>query len=615
MSPSPGRSADDAGGSDPTLLLAAASRAAQGHDVLPVIPEFELLGELGRGGMGIVYKARRKGQGDVVAVKIIRKDRLQHDESVRRFRREAQAAARLNHPNIVRVFDSDHTGNIHFLVMEYVAGVTLERLVEQKGPIDAPLAVDFLRQTAHALAHAHEQGLVHRDIKPSNIMVVPGAGTKPDGTPGLIKVLDMGVARVLRNEHHPADTLSTLTQGGSVIGTADFVAPEQLEDPHGADIRADLYSLGCTFYFVLTGQVPFPGGSLVSKLDKQRWQVPAAVNTLRPGVPAAVADVVSRLLLKKAAERYASPTELIVALDELVRSNYTTSEPPVAKPRVSRTLTGHAGPVLCVDTSRDGTRAASAGKDQTIRLWDLEAGKALRVIPRQTQEVRALAFSHAGDKLAAAIGVSVRVFDVATGLEVQRLGGHSAAVRCLAFAADDRWLYSGGDDKTLRVWDLAAGREGQRFTRHGGAVTSLVALDGDRVLTASRDQSMRLWDLRSGQESRHWIVTGGPILDIAVAGELVASAHFDTILRLWKLDIDQPVGELAGHKQMVSGVGFLPDGSLVSISQDQTLRWWDLAEGREQACVEMSVNALAMVPGARRAVLAGADVAVLEFPE
>src|SRR4029077_6611866 len=123
---------------------------------------------------------------------------------------------------------------------------------------------------------------------PSNLMVTPSLGRNPDGTPARVKVLDMGVARVLQMEGAPGESLSTLTQGGSVIGTADYIAPEQLEDPHTADLRADLYSLGCTFYFLLTGSVPFPGGSLISKLDKQRWQKPAPIEQIRTEVSRAV---------------------------------------------------------------------------------------------------------------------------------------------------------------------------------------------------------------------------------------------------------------------------------------------------------------------------------------
>src|SRR5438132_2972284 len=165
----------------------------------PRLPDFEIVGELGRGGMGIVYKARQISRERTVALKVIRKDRLVHEDAVRRFRREAQAAARLAHPNIVLVYDSDHTGDTHFLVMEYVAGITLERLVEHYGPLPVAQACDYIRQAALGLQHAHEQALVHRDIKPANFMVTwPGAkpGEPPPAGRGMVKLLDMGVARL-----------------------------------------------------------------------------------------------------------------------------------------------------------------------------------------------------------------------------------------------------------------------------------------------------------------------------------------------------------------------------------------------------------------------------------
>jgi serine/threonine protein kinase len=620
--PNPGPKPELPGDQDPTLILSAAEKPRP-IEILPSIPDFNLLGELGRGGMGIVYKATRAEGDETVAIKVIRKDRLQHDDAVRRFRREAQAAARLNHPNIVRVFDSDHTGDTHFLVMEYVAGVTLERFVEQQGPIAYPLAVDFLRQSALALTHANEQGLVHRDIKPSNIMIVPPSGRKPNGEAALVKVLDMGVARVLESEHHPGEALSTLTQGGSVIGTADFVAPEQLEDPHGADVRADLYSLGCTFYFVLVGEVPFPGGSLISKLDKQRWAIPAPVNVARPEVVATVAEVIAKLLAKKPVDRFQTPAELVAALDELARTNYASWEPAGPVPREVRAFHGHSGKVTCVAISTGGRRAASSGDDKTIRVWEVATGKPISSVPKQAQEVRAVAFSQDGERLAAAVGVSVRLFDAKTGKELQRLSGHSSAVRCLAFSPDDRWLFSGSDDKTLRVWDVQLGREVQRLARHGGAVTCLaVGHDGDSVYTGSRDQSLRRWDIRSGQESLNLTVSGGPILGVALSadGLRAATAHFDTVLRLWNLETGASIGELLGHKQMVTGVAFLPDGkTLLSTSQDHSIRWWDIETGCEIVAQEPhddGILALAMAPGMRIALTAGGDGALrlLEVP-
>ena len=199
--------------------------------------------------------------------------------------------------------------------MEYVPGVTLQELVDQNGPLPIAQACDFVRQTALGLQHAAEQALVHRDVKPANLMILlnvdrstrqaesVGQSALRIPSSALVKILDMGVARLYQLAHLPEESLTTLTRDGSVIGTPDYIAPEQLEDPHGADIRADLYSLGCTFYFLLTGKVPFPGGTLIQKLDRQRKETPLSVDQLRGEIPSAVAAVVRRLMAKAPADQ------------------------------------------------------------------------------------------------------------------------------------------------------------------------------------------------------------------------------------------------------------------------------------------------------------------------
>ena len=612
---------------EPTLLVTTRPPTPPGG-LLPEIAGYRIVGELGRGGMGIVYKATTRGssaaiagEDRTVAIKVIRKDRLQHDDAVRRFRREAQAAARLNHPNIVRVFDSDHTGDTHYLVMEYVSGVTLERFVQQHGPVPYELACNFIRQAALGLAHAHERGLVHRDVKPSNLMVTPASGRMPDGSPAQLKILDMGVARVLASDSHPGEQLSTLTQGGSVIGTADFVAPELLEDPHGADIRSDIYSLGCTFYFILVGEVPFPGGSLVQKLDKQRWHMPTPVDEVRADILPAVAEIVTRMLAKEPDERYQSPAELVAAFDELVRTGYQSSVPKGPVPCELKVLAGHTDIVHAVGLTADARLAVSTGRDRSVRLWDLHDPKHSRVLAQLPHEGRAVAFDAAGDKLAVAAGISIRLWDVAAGQELRRFSGHSAAVRALVFSTDGKWLFSGSDDKTIRVWDVPLGKEVQRLARHSGPVTCLaVSPDGHGLLSGSRD-GLKRWDLRSGQVAGELTSAGSGVLAVAISGDghRAASSHFDTILRLWTYPAGEPQGELHGHKQMVTGVAFLPDGeSLLSSSQDHTMRWWDLHAGTARAVVEhkAGIHALAVAGSCRLALTGDADqtLHVLEIP-
>jgi WD40 repeat protein/tRNA A-37 threonylcarbamoyl transferase component Bud32 len=578
--------------------------------VPPRLRNYEILGELGRGGMGVVYKARQVQPDRLVALKVIRKERLAHADAVRRFRREALAAARLSHPNIVAVYDADQEGDVHFLAMEYVAGVTLQRLVEQSGPLPPARASDFIRQTALGLQHAADQALVHRDIKPSNLMVVG-----PDANPGgraVVKILDMGVARLYQLRDNHEDSLTTLTRDGAVIGTPDYIAPEQLEDPHRADIRADLYSLGCTFYFLLAGQVPFPGGTLIQKLDRQRWQTPPSVDQLRPEVPAAVAAVVRRLMAKHPDDRFRSPAELAAALEQLARTGVLPRAHQPAPLREVSCLRGHAGPVVAAAFTADGTGAVSGGADRALRLWDLAGGKEVKRFGATPHEVGCLALAPGG-LVVAGQGVTVRVWNVATGKEVLRLAGHSDSVSGLDVSRDGRSVLTGSADRTLRLWDLAGGHELRRWTGHRGRVSVALSPDGRLAASGDRDQALKLWEVRSGRELRSFAVPRGPVLGVAFTpdGAALLSAHFDTTLRLWEVSSGRELRRFTGHRQMVSGVAVRGDGKLfASGSHDGSVRVWDPASGAELWCGQGHagpVTAVAFHPDGRRLLSAGAD--------
>jgi serine/threonine protein kinase len=273
-----------------------------------LLGSYVVLDRLGEGGMGQVFKARNWKMGGVVAVKVIRKDRLSKEVAVRRFEREIAIAAHLDHPNIVRALDADRAGDAHFLVMEFVEGTNLSQLVKEHGPLSASLACDFIRQAALGLQYAHEKGLVHRDIKPANLLLAQAPGLR---SAGLVKVLDMGLARLL--EPGEGEAFETLTREGAIMGSLDYLAPEQAINSHGADIRADLYGLGCTLYYLLTGEVPFPARSPMEKLLRHRTDQPKLEEKL-PDVPPAVAAVVRRLMAKKPEDRYQTPAEAAAAL-------------------------------------------------------------------------------------------------------------------------------------------------------------------------------------------------------------------------------------------------------------------------------------------------------------
>jgi serine/threonine protein kinase/formylglycine-generating enzyme required for sulfatase activity len=268
-----------------------------------MLGQYVLLDRLGEGGMGEVFKARHTTMGRVVAIKLIHKDRLTDTTAVKRFHREIQAAAQLAHPNVVHAYDADQVDGTHIFVMEYIEGIDLAKLVKEKGPVPIEEACDYIRQAALGLQHAHEKGMVHRDIKPQNLLLAKN---------GTVKILDMGLARVARPDSDEAST--TLTKEGAVMGSLDYIAPEQAMDSHTVDNRADLYSLGCTFYLLLTGKVPFPGGDALAKLMKHKLEEPVPVEKLRPDVPPGLAAIVRKLMAKQPEERYQTPAEVAEAL-------------------------------------------------------------------------------------------------------------------------------------------------------------------------------------------------------------------------------------------------------------------------------------------------------------
>ncbi len=273
-----------------------------------LLGSYVLVERLGAGGMGEVFKARNWKLGKTVALKLVRAERLTDPDAVRRFQREVRAAAQLNHANVVHAYDCDEAGGKHFLVMEYVEGVDLARFVKQHGPLTVRDACDYVRQAALGLQHAFERGLVHRDVKPHNLLL----SRTSDGH-ALIKVLDMGLAR-LNQTDEAGEAASIMTQEGVVMGTLDYIAPEQARNAHTADTRADLYSLGCTLYYLLAGRVPFPVGSSTEKLLRHQFDQPTPLEQLRPDVPPAVAAIARRLMAKRPEERYQTPAEAAAAL-------------------------------------------------------------------------------------------------------------------------------------------------------------------------------------------------------------------------------------------------------------------------------------------------------------
>ncbi len=287
----------------------------QGRASALLLGPYVILDCLGEGGTGQIFKARHTGLNRVAAVKVLRQDLLTDAEMLQRFLREIKLTSKLaKHPHLVHAFDAGPVAGTYFLAMEFIEGIDLEHLVRQIGPLPIRQACDYLRQAALGLQHAHEHGLVHLDIKPANIIVTPRPGKQPDQW-GTVKVLDLGLARLCAKSAPPGQSSLTLTlDGTTTMGTPDYMAPEQALDLHRADIRADIYSLGCTFYYLLTGKPPFAGGALAVKLMRHQQAEPPDLTEFRSDVPAPLISIVRRMLAKSPEERYQTPAEVVRAL-------------------------------------------------------------------------------------------------------------------------------------------------------------------------------------------------------------------------------------------------------------------------------------------------------------
>ena len=282
-----------------------------------VVGNYVVLEKLGQGGMGQVYTARHTRMDRVVAIKVLPAAATKSPEAVKRFQREVKAAAKLTHPNIVTAYDADEHRGVHFLVMEHVDGQDLASLVCEKGPLPAKQAVDCIVQAARGLEYAHHQGVIHRDIKPHNLLL---------NTQGVVKILDMGLARLEEQVGTPDEGL---THSGAVLGTLDYMAPEQAMDTKTADVRADIYSLGCTLHFLLTGKPPYGGDSLAAKIVAHRISPIPSLRAARADVPVSLDAVYDQMLAKQLSERQANMTEVLRDLANVAWDSEARDAPDV----------------------------------------------------------------------------------------------------------------------------------------------------------------------------------------------------------------------------------------------------------------------------------------------
>jgi serine/threonine protein kinase len=288
-------------GRDPDLATPTLLELSPGTD----LGAYRIVRKLGQGGMGFVFLAEHRRMERLVALKVLPPSATGGPGEVERFHREVKSLAKLAHPNIVAAHDADETRGLHFLVMEYVDGPDLAALVRTQGPLPVAQAVDFIQQAARGLEYAHAQGVIHRDVKPSNLLV---------DAAGRVKVLDLGLARWTDTADATGRELTAL---GSVLGTIDYMAPEQASDTRAADARADVYSLGCTLFYLLTGRSPYRGDTALGRILAHEKQPIPSLRAVRADVPVELDGVLRRMLGKTPGERYASMTELLAHLERV----------------------------------------------------------------------------------------------------------------------------------------------------------------------------------------------------------------------------------------------------------------------------------------------------------
>jgi serine/threonine-protein kinase len=603
----------------------------------PSVPGYKVLGKLGQGGMGHVFKARQERLDRLVALKIIRKENISQDPAaIHRFQREAQTAAQLSHPNIIVIFDFNQYGDTYYIAMEYVEGVDLHNFVQDFGPLRPEMAADYTRQVALGLQHAFERGMVHRDIKPSNLMVAlpkmeapspNGRSASPPGPPdlnqlqkGIVKILDLGTALIT----HTADSESAQwTKQGTLMGTPDYLAPEQAVDSHSVDIRADLYSVGCTFFYLLTGKPPFGEYPLMKKLMMHQTGEPPPIRDLQPDVPASMEAVVRRLLAKRPDDRYQTPGELVEALSpQPVPKNPSGLQAlptleirrPVAAPVTTTADLAPTPSSIKITAPPSGSNLKWTGKAKAERPAASEDdAKTIAILQGHTSWVVALAFSPDRNLLAsAAVQGNVRLWDFSGKKPGERSSFQAALneLHSLVYAPDKSLLASGSGslDGTVWLWDMMQPMPRVKLTLEGhDAPVDALAFSADCKLlaTGSCDKTIRVWDLSDELPVERAVFKGHADHVKAVAflpdGKTLVSGGLDGTVRLWRKggfwSRDQ-VALLQGRWGAVQSVAVSADGKALAFGcLDQTVRLWSLAgdEPHEAAVLQGHSGVIRMV--------------------
>lgn len=624
-----------------------------------VIDKYLILDKLGAGGMGMVFKALHRRIKRVVALKVLPPSFAKDETAVRRFHREAEAAAKVSHPNVVAVLDADEFNGLHFFAMEYSAGKDLKRLVEDRGPLSAERAIDCIVQAARGLGAAHARGIYHRDIKPSNLMLDPR---------GTLKVLDLGLARMMDQGAEfsgSSDPDPELTRPGSIMGTVAFMAPEQAYNSRSADHRSDIYSLGCTLYYLLKGKPPYNGDTLMARVIAHREEpIPSLVDA-KLTIPPALDVMLRRMMAKSPHDRYQSVDELITDLQSCRSFDSTLFDQGASGSGLHSASSLDWSPGLRSGTGSHSGLAGSGVKRKSPRTWIVGLGMVVvlgsafslrymsssKLIPvgRKVKEndpsaVARLTTSKATAPLIesepprlvpspssiaspVAPATSPNVAKGETGVEpapapIEPIGelrgfvGHEdPLVECVAVSSDGRYALSAGFDCTVRYWNLATGEELRHFVHDGPVYSVAFSHDNRLALAGGVDKVMRLWDLQDARELDPFPGVTEPIYSVAFSpdGKYALSGSRDKSVRLWEIATRREVYSLL-HGGAVTVVAFSPDGQRVLTgSEDKTVRVWKLLAPHEAHDYKGQAKVLcaAFSPDGHRALSGGDDGAVV----
>ena len=553
---------------------------------------YEVTELLGQGSMGLVLKAFDPALKRWVAIKVLLPHLASDSVARQRFAREAQAAAAIRHPHVITIHTVSESQGLPFLVMEYVAGGSLQDYLDEHGPPEGAAIARLGAQIASGLAAAHAEGLVHRDIKPSNILL--HLEESSDGL-GLAKIGDFGLARVVDEVR--------LTQPGIVAGTPMYMAPEQALCEE-IDARADLFSLGSVLYTLCTGREPFRASRPVAVLRQVCEATPAPIREFNPDIPLWLSTVIERLHAKRPADRFASAVEVA----EVLRYNLEHPEQPrvVPLPAVDRprrikrrlmlgavalalllagalgvsegfhwthwlgafhgtnqelpvpraTLRGHNGPVWSVAFAPDGHTVVTGGDDASVRLWDAATGQERANLPAHDSPVMAVAFANSGKVLVSGGGDgALRLWNVSGQEEESVLLQHNGSLRRLAISPDGKTLAVNNSTQGIELWDLEKHTLRLTLGRGHGSIWALTfAPDGRTLAVADNSGDIRLWDPATGTEQGHF--QGDPFslrgLAFAPDSRTFASAGTgDVEVKLWDTATHRQIGTLTGPKNII----------------------------------------------------------------